>query len=71
MILICRYCAIKMDDISYMIKHLKLIHYIAENGEPIKCCVNRKNDICNKSYVTFNGLRTHMKSCVLKVCVAL
>lgn len=44
------------------IKHLKKVHSVVENQNPIKCLVNH-SDVCSYVYFTFPGLRKHMKQC--------
>lgn len=38
--------------------HLKRIHFMIDNVEPIKCVVK----YCDKTYNTFKGLSTHLNS---------
>lgn len=61
----CIHCSKLSNNMSEIIAHLKKIHYIVENDEHIKCLVNHRNtNVCNKSYLTYSGLKTHMKSCI-------
>lgn len=61
----CNYCEAFFKDIDKAIHHIKKKHNIVENNDRIGCIVNfRKPDYCTRSYLTFGGLRKHIKSCV-------
>lgn len=61
----CNHCEAKFKTQSKTIEHLKKVHKIKENNERIHCIVDfQKADFCQKSYLTFNALKSHVKSCV-------
>lgn len=61
----CKNCSFSSDQINEMFSHLRKEHRIVENSERIECFVNfEKQNSCQKSYLTFSGLRTHIKSCL-------
>lgn len=61
----CNFCSFLSDQINDMFSHLRKDHRIVENSERIKCFINyQKQNCCQKSYLTFSGLRTHIKSCL-------
>lgn len=62
----CNFCEKKFSDFIGTIQHLKKEHKITENNDRIKCIVDfQKPDYCRRSYLTFSGLKTHVKSCVI------
>lgn len=60
----CFNCCTRFDDINQTVKHLKRAHSILENNEPTQCCVNLLPK-CKATYLSFGGLRNHMKNCIL------
>lgn len=61
----CNFCSFLSDEVNEMFSHLRKKHKIVENSDRIKCIVNlQKQNSCQKSYLTFSGLRTHIKSCL-------
>lgn len=61
----CNFCGFSSGEINEMFSHLRKEHKIVENSDRIKCIVNlEKQNSCQKSYLTFSGLRTHIKSCL-------
>lgn len=59
----CNFCDFLSDQINEMFVHLRKEHKVVENSDRIDCIVNFQNG-CRKSYLTFSGLRTHIKSCL-------
>lgn len=57
----CNFCGDFASCATDIISHLRISHKIVENTDRICCVVNNS---CTKSYLTFSGLRTHMKKCV-------
>lgn len=57
----CFKCFNTFSSANETIKHLKKDHFICENTDPIKCIANNK---CTKEYLTFGGLRNHIKKCI-------
>lgn len=61
----CNHCEKKFNDLNKIIHHLKNDHGIKENDERIQCIVNFDGvNRCERSYLTFNALRAHVKKCV-------
>lgn len=54
----CFRCNEIFNSSKDVIVHLKRVHFMLDNTEPIKCVV--KN--CEKSYNTFKGLSHHLKT---------
>lgn len=54
----------EFKNANEIIKHLRKFHSIKENKHSIHCLVN--NPECEKQFQTFNGMRKHMKTCLLK-----
>lgn len=65
--LICHICDSLFSNINEVVKHLKHVHKFKDNKQIIPCVVNFENSsFCTSTYLTFNGLRNHVKSCVSK-----
>lgn len=61
----CYLCQELFEEIKSILSHLKREHKIVENSEQIKCLVNFGNAYhCKRTYHTFSGLKTHMKTCL-------
>lgn len=61
----CFLCKIEFENIKLCFAHLKQAHFIVDNSQSIECIVNHPEEFkCNKSYNTYNGLRSHVKICV-------
>lgn len=61
----CNNCDKLFEKIDDAIRHMKKTHAIKEHNERINCIVNfHDSDHCKRSYLTFNGLKTHVISCV-------
>lgn len=61
----CRNCEKEFEQIGDAVRHLKINHKIVEHSERISCIVNFPNsNYCKRSYLTINGLKTHVQSCV-------
>lgn len=61
----CKSCDGKFENINKAIYHLKNVHKLKEHNDRISCVVDFKRpDFCKRSYLTYNGLRTHVKSCL-------
>lgn len=58
---ICFQCKREFIDSKTAISHLRKTHKIKEKTIQLKCLVNNKN--CQKSYLTYSGLRYHIDSC--------
>lgn len=54
----CFRCNKEFASSREAIVHLKKIHFLIDNTDPIKCVV--KN--CTKTYNTFKGLAAHVKA---------
>lgn len=62
----CNICSVFSSEVNQIFPHLKKEHKITENSERIYCPVNfNHGNSCGKSYLTFSGLRAHIKSCLL------
>lgn len=57
----CFECSEQFTEQNAAITHLKTKHKIKEKQTNIKCLVNY--DFCRKHFLTFSGLRKHMKTC--------
>lgn len=61
----CNLCLKHSSDVNDLVSHLRKEHKVMENTERIPCLVNfNDKNFCKKSYLTFSGLKTHMKLCV-------
>lgn len=61
----CNHCEKKSNDLNKIFRHLKNEHRIKENDERIQCVVDfDEANHCERSYLTFNALRTHVRKCV-------
>lgn len=61
----CNFCVFLSNEINEMFSHLRKEHKVVENSDRIECIVNfEKPNSCQRSYLTFSGLRTHTKSCL-------
>lgn len=56
----CFECLEIFSDGKSAIKHLKVIHFIKDNTNPIYCL---KNNGCKNHFSTFRNLKKHMNSC--------
>lgn len=54
-------CLEIFENANETIKHLKNAHNVVENQHPIECIVNNH---CAQAYLTFGGLRKHVKQCI-------
>lgn len=62
----CNFCNEYFSEINGIFSHLRKVHKVIENDNRINCLVNFNDKTsCTKSYLTFAGLRTHMKSCII------
>lgn len=60
------HCSILFLEMNEMISHLRKFDKVVENTDRISCLVNFKEEsVCTKSYLTFSGLRTQMKQCLV------
>lgn len=57
----CFVCFEKCTDENFAINHLRKVHKIKEHTIELKCLVNFT--FCNKSFLTYSGLRKHLKTC--------
>lgn len=56
----CYICNHFFSDITHAFNHLKKVHFVKENDAvKLRCLVSK----CEKTYHTFNSLRTHIKKC--------
>lgn len=56
----CYICNKFFSDITHAFNHLKKVHFVKENDAvKLRCLVSK----CEKTYHTFNSLRTHIKKC--------
>lgn len=61
----CYLCRALFDETKLILTHLRKEHKIVENSDQIKCLVNFGNsNHCKRTYHTFSGLKTHMKTCL-------
>lgn len=61
----CFVCFKRFTDENFTINHLQKQHKIKEHSIELKCLVNF--EFCGKTYLTFSGLRKHLKKCSKKV----
>lgn len=62
----CNFCSVFFSEVNQIFSHLRKEHKVIENSERIFCPVNfNHGNSCKKSYLTFSGLRSHIKSCLL------
>lgn len=59
----CFLCEKLFENHNLTIRHLKSEHNIIENKERIYCIKNWTPKLCDKYFVTFSGLRNHIKTC--------
>lgn len=65
----CNFCNFLSAQVNEMFLHMRKEHKIIENSDRIECIVNvQKQNSCQKSYLTFSGLRTHINSCLKLKC---
>lgn len=57
MIFYCFRCANLFDSSKEAIQHLKRVHFLIDNSEPIECVVK----YCKKTFNTFKGLSNHLR----------
>lgn len=57
----CFVCSELFSSDKMAIKHLKIIHFIKDNKEPIYCL---KNNGCQYHSFTLRQVKVHMKSCI-------
>lgn len=57
----CYVCAKILKELNLMINHLRVIHFIKEKNNVLKCVVNSQPQ-CLREFNTFFGLRKHVKS---------
>lgn len=63
----CKTCGDKFGNIEQVIDHLKNVHRFKEHDERIACFVDFvEPNHCQKGYLTYGGLRNHVKTCVQK-----
>lgn len=63
----CYKCGKEFSEEKTIISHLKTQHFCKDNTEPLKCVINYTHGIaCVHAFLTFNGLRKHLKSCLKK-----
>lgn len=60
----CFMCGEKFASENTAINHLQKHHEIKDQSTELKCLVNF--GFCKKSYLTYSGLRKHLKSCSKK-----
>lgn len=60
----CFECCEEFPEEKVVVKHMKIIHFIKDNKTSIFCL---KNNGCREQFSTFRNLKSHMKSCVIKV----
>lgn len=58
----CYICNQRFSDCKTVIAHLKCVHMVKEKVSVLKCIKFYK---CNKTFVTFAGLRNHLTKCIL------
>lgn len=59
----CYKCDIKFNETKNVIDHLKKVHKIKEKVMQIKCVNNFDTHVCSQTFLTFDGLRKHLKKC--------
>lgn len=63
---VCTVCSISFSEINEIIKHLKKVHSFKDGKQKISCVVDfGQEPACTKTFLTFSGLKNHVKSCVL------
>lgn len=62
----CSDCEKEFSTQKLIIAHLKQSHFHKDNYKQIKCVVNyaEYQNACESKFLTFNGLRTHLKKCL-------
>lgn len=60
----CFVCGEKFADENITINHLQKQHGIKDHSTELKCLVNY--EFCGKTYLTYSGLRKHLKKCSKK-----
>lgn len=61
----CKHCDNEFNEWHKILLHLKKTHGIKQNNERIHCVVNfQETNVCDKSYLTFDALRIHVKKCL-------
>lgn len=58
----CYECHQRFSDSKTVIAHLKHVHMVKEKVSELKCIKFYK---CNKTFLTFTGLRNHLDKCIL------
>lgn len=57
----CFVCSEKFANENITINHLQKVHGIKDHSTELKCLVNYA--FCGKTYLTYSGLRKHLKNC--------
>lgn len=55
----CYKCGKIFDERGKFITHLRINHLLKDHDEAINCAIVG----CTRTYLTFRGLSTHLKSC--------
>lgn len=61
----CFECRKEFSTEKSIISHMKTDHFHKNNAQQMKCIINHKeNNACGKTFLTFGGLRKHIKICI-------
>lgn len=60
---LCHICKEHFLELNVIIKHLKSVHFYKDGKQKIPCVFGSNH--CAKTFMTFSGLRNHIKWCVL------
>lgn len=61
----CFECKKEFPSEKSVIDHFKMDHFYKNNAQQMKCAINHAEDkTCGKTYLTFGGLRKHLKMCI-------
>lgn len=62
----CFVCNKSFEIKDEAVSHLKLVHRLKDNAQPIKCVVKE----CAKSYLSFKALKQHVNQCEKKIQIS-
>lgn len=64
----CFECEEKFPTEKLILSHLKIEHHHKDNYKMIKCVINLTEceNVCRSTFLTFGGLRKHLKVCIKK-----
>lgn len=64
----CFECQQEFATAKLILSHLKIDHHHKDNYKIIKCVINLTecDNVCRSTFLTFGGLRKHLKICIKK-----